>query len=46
MLLIVGGKDIQVIELNEERCYSFVAKRIWSTVPGATHLVEKPGALD
>lgn len=45
-LLIVGGDDEQVIELNEE------AKRQMQTVvrleivPGATHLFEEPGALE
>jgi len=45
-LLIVGGDDEVVIELNEE------AKRRMTTivrleiVPGATHLFEEPGALE
>jgi putative phosphoribosyl transferase len=45
-LLIVGGDDEQVIELNEE------AKRQMQTVvrleivPGATHLFEEPGTLE
>ena len=45
-LLIVGGDDEVVIELNEE------AKRRMKTivrleiVPGATHLFEEPGALE
>ncbi len=45
-LLIVGGADRQVLELNREaqhqlRCPSEVA-----IVPGATHLFEEPGALE
>jgi len=45
-LLIVGGADTEVIELNrvafaELRC----VKRI-SIIPGATHLFEEPGALE
>ncbi|HYM54762.1 MAG TPA: phosphoribosyltransferase family protein [Solirubrobacteraceae bacterium] len=45
-LLIVGGADQQVLELNREaqrqlRCPSEVA-----VVPGATHLFEEPGALE
>ncbi|MDE3071015.1 MAG: phosphoribosyltransferase, partial [Acidobacteriota bacterium] len=44
-LLIVGGADRQVLELNREarahlRCESRLAE-----VPGATHLFEEPGAL-
>ncbi|MGH2834634.1 MAG: phosphoribosyltransferase family protein [Solirubrobacteraceae bacterium] len=45
-LLIVGGADRQVLELNREaqrqlRCSSELA-----VIPGATHLFEEPGALD
>ncbi len=45
-LLIVGGEDRQVLELNREaqrqlRCPSELA-----VVPGATHLFEEPGALE
>ncbi len=45
-LLIVGGADHQVLELNREaqrqlRCPSELA-----VVPGATHLFEEPGALE
>lgn len=45
-LLIVGGADREVLELNREaqrqlRCVSELA-----VVPGATHLFEEPGALD
>lgn len=46
-LLIVGGFDYEVIELNEaardalSQCNSHLA-----IVPGATHLFEEPGALD
>ncbi|HEY4895622.1 MAG TPA: hypothetical protein VII01_05995, partial [Solirubrobacteraceae bacterium] len=45
-LLIVGGADYQVLELNREaqqqlRCASELA-----VVPGATHLFEEPGALE
>ena len=46
VLLIVGGADYQVIELNE-----FAAKRLacpyeFEIVPGATHLFEEPGTLE
>jgi len=45
-LLIVGGNDEQVIELNEEakgRMKTVVRLEI---VPGATHLFEEPGTLE
>jgi putative phosphoribosyl transferase len=45
-LLIVGGRDAEVLRLNraaqeEMRCHSEIA-----VVAGATHLFEEPGALD
>lgn len=45
-LLIVGGEDRQVLELNRQarrhlRCTSELA-----VVPGASHLFEEPGALE
>lgn len=45
-LLIVGGHDELVLDLNREaqarlRCESRLA-----LVPGATHLFEEPGALE
>jgi alpha-beta hydrolase superfamily lysophospholipase len=45
-LLIVGGKDVQVQELNR-RAYDVlpVEKRL-EIVPGAGHLFEEPGALE
>lgn len=45
-LLVVGGRDPVVVELNEramERMTATVELRI---VPGATHLFEEPGTLD
>ncbi len=46
-LLIVGGLDAQVIELNEEalRRLGSAEKRL-EIVPGATHLFEEPGTLE
>jgi pimeloyl-ACP methyl ester carboxylesterase len=46
-LLIVGGNDEPVIELNE-RAYKQLAAplRELVIVPGATHLFEEPGALE
>jgi putative phosphoribosyl transferase len=46
-LLIVGGSDTQVIELNETalRLLGSREKRL-EIVPGATHLFEEPGTLE
>ena len=47
-LLIVGGNDPTVLELNEGALASLVAaseKRL-EVVPGATHLFEEPGTLE
>jgi len=46
-LLIVGGLDTEVIELNEGalRLIPAAEKRL-SIVPGATHLFEEPGTLE
>lgn len=45
-LLIVGGNDFGVIELNEEAAQLIPAKKEISIVPGATHLFEEAGALE
>jgi putative phosphoribosyl transferase len=45
-LLIVGGADEQVLELNRRSLELLAAKRRLEVVPGATHLFEEPGALD
>jgi putative phosphoribosyl transferase len=45
-LLIVGGRDEVVIELNEQALDRLPGKRELQVVPGATHLFEEPGALD
>lgn len=46
-LLIVGGLDTQVIELNEQALREIGSreKRL-EIVPGATHLFEEPGTLE
>jgi predicted phosphoribosyltransferase len=45
-LVIVGGADYGVIELNE-RAYTFLrCEKSLEIVPGATHLFEEPGALE
>jgi putative phosphoribosyl transferase len=45
-LLIVGGHDPQVIELNRRALQQMTASARISIVPGATHLFEEPGTLD
>jgi pimeloyl-ACP methyl ester carboxylesterase len=45
-LLIVGGDDPQVLELNEAARKELPARTELAVVPGATHLFEEPGALD
>jgi pimeloyl-ACP methyl ester carboxylesterase len=46
-LLIVGGNDEPVIELNERAQRQMTrAEHKLVIVPGATHLFEEPGALE
>jgi dienelactone hydrolase len=46
-LLIVGGADELVLELNREAAAGLVAcEHELAVVPGATHLFEEPGALE
>lgn len=45
-LLIVGGADYGVIELNEQAFAMMNCKKQLSLVPGATHLFEEPGTLE
>ncbi|MBS0422889.1 MAG: dienelactone hydrolase family protein [Proteobacteria bacterium] len=45
-LLIVGGADYGVIELNEQAYVLLRCKKQLSLVPGATHLFEEPGTLE
>lgn len=45
-LLIVGGDDFDVIELNEEAYDLLEAEKHLEIVPGATHLFEEPGMLE
>jgi dienelactone hydrolase len=45
-LLIVGGYDEPVIELNREAMRQMHAHVELEIVPGATHLFEEPGTLD
>jgi putative phosphoribosyl transferase len=45
-LLIVGGIDVGVIELNERAFARLQGPRALEIVPGASHLFPEPGALD
>jgi putative phosphoribosyl transferase len=45
-LLIVGGDDVGVLELNEQAYALLRCEKSLEIVPGATHLFEEPGALD
>ena len=45
-LLIVGGRDDEVIELNRTAMRQMQAPVELAIVPGATHLFEEPGALE
>ena len=45
-LLIVGGHDVQVIELNRRALQKMSAETRLAIVPGATHLFEEPGTLE
>ncbi|CAL9595429.1 Putative phosphoribosyl transferase [Streptomyces sp. enrichment culture] len=46
VLLIVGGRDEQVLGLNREAARRLRAPHAVRVVPGATHLFEEPGTLD
>jgi len=45
-LLIVGGNDDLVIELNEQALRRLRCQRELVIVPGATHLFQEPGTLE
>lgn len=46
-LLIVGGRDVTVLQLNQEALASLgSAQKELVVVPGATHLFEEPGAME
>lgn len=45
-LLIVGGRDVPVIEMNEEAYAWLRCEKGMKIVPGASHLFEEPGALE
>jgi putative phosphoribosyl transferase len=45
-LLIVGGLDLQVLELNRAAMARMRAETRLEVVPGASHLFEEPGTLE
>jgi len=45
-LLIVGGGDYGVVELNEQASEGLKCEKHLAIVPGATHLFDEPGALE
>jgi putative phosphoribosyl transferase len=45
-MLIVGGRDHAVLDLNREAAAQLQCEHRVEIVPGATHLFEEPGALD
>jgi putative phosphoribosyl transferase len=45
-LLIVGGEDTGVIDLNEDAYRKLTCEKRLEIVPGAGHLFEEPGALE
>jgi pimeloyl-ACP methyl ester carboxylesterase len=45
-LLIVGGRDLQVLELNRGAHAILACEKALAIVPEATHLFEEPGALE
>jgi putative phosphoribosyl transferase len=44
-LLIVGQRDISVIEMNKKAFDLLVSEKEMKIIPGATHLFEEPGKL-
>ncbi len=45
-LLIVGGLDAEVLQLNRAAMRAMTCRKRLEIVPGATHLFEEPGTLD
>jgi len=45
-LLIVGGDDEEVLELNRKALAKLQCEKKLAVVPGATHLFEEPGTLE
>ncbi|HMF83265.1 MAG TPA: phosphoribosyltransferase [Acidimicrobiia bacterium] len=45
-LLIVGGRDEAVLEMNRDAAGHLAVEHRIEVIPGATHLFEEPGALE
>jgi putative phosphoribosyl transferase len=45
-LLIVGGNDPDVLELNQRAAAALVSVHRLAVIPGASHLFEEPGTLE
>lgn len=45
-MLIVGGADSEVLQLNRAALHALHCEKRLEIVPGASHLFEEPGALD
>jgi len=45
-LLIVGGEDPEVLELNRQALQKLQGEKALVVIPGATHLFEEPGTLE
>src|SRR5207248_6831089 len=45
-LLMVGGDDTAVIEMNQDALAKMRCPKELRLIPGATHLFEEPGALE
>jgi dienelactone hydrolase len=45
-LLLVGGRDAAVLDLNEQALAALRCEKALRVVPGASHLFEEPGTLD
>lgn len=45
-LLIVGGNDLEVVELNQQALKSLSCEKKLEVVPRASHLFEEPGCLE
>jgi pimeloyl-ACP methyl ester carboxylesterase len=45
-LFIVGGRDVQVLDLNRRALAQLETEKQLEVIPGTGHLFEEPGALD
>jgi pimeloyl-ACP methyl ester carboxylesterase len=46
VLLLVGGNDLTVLELNRQALEQLPGRKELALVPGASHLFDEPGALE